>query len=169
MILKRKSEGLEFDVAPKLDGLSKMLDDFGMNPIKVRTRYRNYMSLELVVVISVIMSFKVIPAKEIAAILASSLFLLSTLFILFWETKHAGFQKRATFIGGVVFLVFSVFPVMVLRFFNWGASFDALTMLGWTGSQIHQFANYVFLLFLVCLFIDNFQEVQRLRKLEDEK
>lgn len=138
---------------------------------KNRNRYRQYLSIEALVILLVLGSFRLIPDRQIAAVVASFLFLSSTLGILWWETKYEGYKKRVSFFMLTFFLIFSILPVMGLRFLNWGVPFEDLSLLGLPGQQIHKLSNYLFIGVMIGFFIDShleqvkqFEESQKLER-----
>lgn len=114
--------------------------------MRQRNRYRNFISLEVLVVLIVLASFKFIPNKAIAATLAGSAFFISTAVILWIEKSKAGFQKRPTFWAALIFMLFGVLPIGVLRLMD--QPVDAF----------HKASNYLFLFLLVALFVDSYTE-----------
>jgi hypothetical protein len=137
--------------------------------MKTRNRYRQYLSIEALVVLLVLGSFRLIPDRQIASVVASSLFLFSTLGILFWESKFPGFTRRASFYTLFVFLIFSIIPVMALRFLNWGVPFEELSLMGIPGTQLHQFSNYLFIALMVGFFIDSHVEQVKMLSEQSQK
>lgn len=121
-----------------------------------RNRFRNYLSLEALVVVLVILAFKVIPDKKMASMLTSALFILSTLAIIYWESRYPDFQKRPSFWGAVTFLVVSALPIFAVRLIYWDLPFDEIRVGGITGAEMHKISNYVFILMLVSFFIDSY-------------
>lgn|GEM_PF-2695518 len=138
-----------------------------MRPMRPRSRFRNYVTLEALVVTGVLLAFHFIPVKEKAALVAGTLFLLSTAFILAYESRFPGFTKRATFWGALIFLLASAIPIFTLRLMNWGIPFDQLSLLGVPAAQWHQFSNYLFLILVVCFFIDDYLWKQELFKRDE--
>jgi uncharacterized membrane protein len=136
--------------------------------MKKRNRFRNYLSFEALVILLVILSFRVIPDKKTASMVTSFLFIGSSLGILYWETRYADYRKRASFWGVLVFLVFSAIPVFLLRVLNWDMAFDDIQVAGITGTEMHKFSNYVFILMMICFFIDSYLERIREREREDQ-
>ena len=129
------------------------------NPI---ARYRLFLGLEMAVVIGVILIFRIIENRGIAGSLAGALFLFSTLAILGLEWKQTR-HWTWTMVGGVVFLVFSVLPILVVRALTHGTPFDQAEVMGLKGRWLHQISNYVFLIFLVGIFISLQKERAKLR------
>lgn len=129
--------------------------------MKNRNRYRQYLSIEALVVILVLASFRFIEDRQIAAVVASFLFLSSTLGILFNEKRYPDFVKRVSFYTLLSFLCFSIIPVMSLRFLNWGVPFDELSMLGIPGRDLHKMSNYLFFAVMIGFFVDSHMETVR--------
>jgi hypothetical protein len=136
--------------------------------MKKRNRYRNYLSLEAAVIVLVILCFKFIPDKKTASIFTSLLFLGSSLGILYWESKFAGYLRRPSFWGVMTFLILSAIPVFGLRMVYWDLPFEQIQVAGLTGQDFHQFSNIVFLLMLVCFFMDSFTENVKARQFSED-
>lgn len=135
-----------------------------------RNRYRQYLSIEAGVIILVLASFKFIPDRQIAAVIASFLFLVSTLGIIYWEKKYEGFHKKVSFYALMAFLVLSIIPVMTLRFMNWGIPFENLSMGGIPGTELHKFSNYLFIGLMIAFFIDShLEQVKSLQRQQSER
>lgn len=126
-----------------LDSSPTVWNTFSM---RQRNRYRNYISLEVLVVLIVLGSFKFIPSKEIAATVAGLAFFVSTSLIIWLEVKKTGFKKRPTFWAASLFMVASVLPIGILRLMDQPVD------------VFHKAANYLFLLLLVALFVDSYTE-----------
>jgi hypothetical protein len=119
-----------------------------------RSRFRNYLSLEALVIFGVLVCFQVIPDKKAASIVASLLFLSSSILILYWETRFADFKKRPSFWGTLIFLVVSVLPIFALRLVYWEIPFDQIQMGPVTGAEMHKASNYLFMMMMICFFVD---------------
>ena len=57
-----------------VDFWSEKMDFLGMEILKKRSRYRNYLSIQVIVMIGVMASFKLVPEKQVAAVIAGLLF-----------------------------------------------------------------------------------------------
>jgi len=121
---------------------------------KQRSRFRNYLSLEALVIFLVLICFQVIPDKKAASIVASFLFLSSSSLILYWETKFPDFKKRPSFWGTLIFLVASVLPIFILRLLYWELPFDQIQLGPITGAEMHKASNYLFMMMMLCFFVD---------------
>ena len=120
---------------------------------KIMNRYRSYLFIQIIVVIFVILAFKTIESKKIAAALNTFLFLASTGYILLKERK---IPKSFTFWGSLAFLILGILPIGLLRLFYWESDFNSVSVAGiFTASELHKFSNYPFVILLVCLFIDS--------------
>ncbi len=132
--------------------------------MKKNNRFRNYMRIEVCVILLVLLCFRVMPDKRMASVITSLLFILSSAGILFWEVRFPQFIKRATFWGILVFLDFSALPLFLLRLAYWDLPFEQIEVFGISGSQMHQASSYVFFVMMTCLFVDSYQEIQRQNK-----
>lgn len=133
--------------------------------MKNRNRFRHYLSVQALVVLLVLGTFQMIQDRPIAALVAGSLFLFSTLGIMWWESRYPGYYKRISFIAMSCFLVLSVLPILVLRLVNWGQPFHEIQMFGIFGPQLHQFSNYLFIAVMITFFIDaHLQQVKDLNQ-----
>ena len=131
-----------------------------------RSRYRNYLSLFVLVMLGVILSFRMIPDRKTAGAVAGALFLFSSLFVLFYEMRKEGFLRQATFWGVLVFLLFSVLPIWILRFLDEDIDFANRTLFGITGAQMHNLSNKVFVIMILSIVVDIVRDHKR--KLEQK-
>jgi len=123
----------------------------------IKNRYRIYLFAHIMVVLLVTIFFQTIPERKIAALFAGGLFLLSPLLVLYFEFKSKVLLKRMSTYGALVFLVISAIPILYLRLANWSEEFGTLTLFGFSGVQLHQLSNKVFILMLVCFLVDAFK------------
>jgi len=133
--------------------------------MKKRNRFRNYLSLEALVILLVILSFRMIPDKKTASMVTSFLFIGSTLGILYWETRYPDYRKRASFWGALGFLLLSALPVFFMRIFNWDLAFDDILVAGVSGAEMHKISNYIFMMMMLCFFVDSYRERLKEREL----
>lgn len=129
-----------------------------------RNRFRNYLSIMAFVIIGVLLTFKMIPDKKIASLVASFLFIASSVGVILWERKHPGYQKRPSYWGALAFLVFSALPILAVRLLHWDMNFDDIQVFGISGSLMHKASNNVFIVMMVCFFADAFMETSRQRE-----
>lgn len=122
--------------------------------LNLNNPYRVYIFIQLVVVALVVVLFKVIAEKQVAAVIASLLFIGSAIGILVKELKGKKHLKTFTFWGTCAFLLLSAFPIFLLRVFHWGDDFASLQLLGFSGVSLHKASSYFFILMLISYFID---------------
>jgi hypothetical protein len=136
--------------------------------MKKRNRFRNYLSLEALVIVLVILSFRIIPDKKTASMITSFLFIASSIGIAYWETRYPEFKKRPSFWGPLAFLIFSALPVFFMRISHWDMPFDEIQVAGVSGAEMHKYSNYVFILMMMCFFIDSYLERIKERERENQ-
>lgn len=119
---------------------------------KALTRYYSFLFLELFVVVAVIVIFRLMTDRPTAGVVAGTLFLVSTLFVLFWEWRQA---RRITgaLIGAGLFFLGGVLPILLLRALSWGQDFEQAQLLGIPSGIWHRTSNLFFLFFLVGIFL----------------
>lgn len=112
-------------------------------------RFLIYFVLEVLVIGSVILIFRIVEDRQLAASIAGVLFIFVPLLILFKEVlKHR--SRNWLFLSGhVQFLILFAIPIMSLRLFYWGQPFSDLSLGLIRGEQLHQWANfsYFFMMF----------------------
>lgn len=132
--------------------------------LKLRNPYRNYLSIQAIVIILVIACFHFIPDKKWASVITSFLFIGSSGGIFYYERRLSGYYKRPSYWGALLFLFIGAIPVFVIRLVYWELSFDQIELLGVSGPQMHQFSNYLFMIMMVCFFADSYRETVRARQ-----
>ena len=115
-------------------------------------RYRSFLFFELLIVLLIMGIFKLIPDRPTAGLVAGSVFFVSTLLVIGLEWK---FVRKWTWAlsGGVVFFVFAVLPILVMRYLSWGIPFEEARLFGISGGIWHRASNYLYLLMLAGIFI----------------
>ena len=119
------------------------------NPIR---RYSVFMGIELLVVLIVMGLFKVVSDLALGGLIAGAVFLLSTLVILVIEWKIRRAWTMAL-IGGLIFFLGGVLPILLLRLMTWGEPFKAAQIGPITGDFLHRTSNFLYLIFLVGIFM----------------
>lgn len=127
----------------------------------MKNRFRDYLRIQLLVAVGVFTTFAVMKDKQIASLITSTLFVSSCSVILWLESKHSGFLRRASFVSTTLFLVLLALPIFAFRLFFWGVLFSEIEWLGFRPAFLHQVSNIAFLLMLVCYFIDSFLSEKR--------
>ncbi len=134
------------------------------NILKPRSRYRNYLSLSVLVMLAVAGSFRFLQ-NPAAGMIAGSVFLASTVLVLVIEFRFPKYYRRPTFWGAAGFLVLSVLPILALRLLGWEKPFDQLALFGISGPQLHSMSNILYFVMVGCFFMDSVIE-NRKRLLE---
>lgn len=100
----------------------------------------------------VMMLFRFIDEKRVAALFAGAGFLiLPTLFLVheaLLRRSGKAFSKLHSFIC-LEFLIFSSLPIFLLRVLNWDADFSQLSIFGVSASFLHRFSNTNYMLLLL--------------------
>lgn len=120
-------------------------------------RYRYYLVLQVLVIVLVILNFKFIEARKVAALVASAIFLGSSSFILGYEYFKGWGLRSLTFWAGLFFLLTSVLPLIVLRLYFWETAFEEIEIYGLRAESMHHWSNKVFMVILAAHFIDSFR------------
>jgi hypothetical protein len=108
----------------------------------------------LVNVIAVMMAFRMIPEKQVAAVCAGAMFLIFPSIILFLEAK----QKRRTSLTCIsIYLFFLIFAVPMLgtRIWFWGQDFSTLHIWGLSAPKFHSFSNFGFFGIALAIYLEN--------------
>ena len=110
--------------------------------------YRWLLAFNFFVVLAVMALFRWIENREIASVFAGSLFLLSPSLTLISEWRLHQSWKSFAAITSLIFLLLSALPIFLLRLMNWGVPFENLSLVGFSGPQLHQASNGMFFLML---------------------
>jgi hypothetical protein len=133
------------------------------------SKHRKYIFLQLVIVVLVILSFRLIPEKRMASLVATSLFLLGAGFVLLMEAKTSQGRKGLSFLSTLIFVLFFVVPIIVLRIKSWDGVFELESLFGITGGQLHRGSNVAFMVMLSCYFFESLKEARLKASLKAEK
>ena len=109
----------------------------------------------------VLILFKVIDDKTLAAMLAGAgfvlwplIFLINELFVM-QRSKHK--LSIIHLIGCLQFLILFALPIMYLRISNLNAPFNELSLLGVPGSQLHRFSNISYMIMTVAVVYASYE------------
>lgn len=119
-------------------------------------RFRGYMLGQGLLTLGVMMIFRVIGDRQVAGLIAGTLFILGPSIVIGNEIRLGEWKRRASFWGSLAFLALSSLPIFLLRMLNYGQPFESLSLAGISGPRLHQFSNYFFIVILVGFFIDSF-------------
>ena len=106
-----------------------------------RNRFLAYLLIQFVVIVAVMVIFRVIPDRQIAATVAGFLFVTMPVGLMFWEYKQAEVQETIWFVTMLQFWTIFALPILGLRLFNWGVPFENLSFLGLPGPALHYWSS----------------------------
>lgn len=113
-----------------------------------RNAYLGYLLIQLMTIVFVMLFFKYIGDRQIAATAAGSLFVGIPLGMLFFELKRTGFKSRLWAIIVLQFWILFALPILGLRILNWGVPFEDLSFLGISGPMLHQWSSKSYMLMM---------------------
>ncbi|UOF02880.1 hypothetical protein [Bdellovibrio reynosensis] len=106
-----------------------------------RNRFLYYLIAELVVIVLVMVIFRFIPDRQIAATTAGFLFVGLPLGMMVLEYRGAGLEQFYWFVAVLQFWTLFALPILGLRLANWGVPFDQLSFIGISGPSLHQWSS----------------------------
>ena len=119
------------------------------------SRYNFYLLGHGLIVVAVICFFRIIPDTKIAALCAGTLFLLGPSWVILSEFKNKAGWRSLSFFAAALFLCLSALPILILRLANWGTPFSELSLLGFSGPELHQYSNHIYLIMLAAFAADS--------------
>ncbi len=114
-----------------------------------RNVYLGYLLAQLVTIIFVVLFFKYIGDRQIAATAAGSLFVGVPLGMLLVEFRRTGFKSKVWMFVVLQFWILFALPIMGLRIFNWGVPFEDLSFFGVSGPFLHRWSSKSYMLMMV--------------------
>ncbi|MGE3975154.1 MAG: hypothetical protein AB7F59_11575 [Bdellovibrionales bacterium] len=108
---------------------------------------------EVVVIFMVIALFKSFD-RQIAGLLAGSLFSFLGIFIGLKLVKTRVFLKTATFWWLFVYMFYSVIPMLLTRLKNWDSDFEQIQIWGMMGPEFHQISERIYLILIFATLFD---------------
>lgn len=115
-------------------------------------RFLAYLAVQVLVIISVILIFKLMSDVKIASTVAGVLFVVLPVALGGYEWKGHGFERKIFFAGLLQFWIFFALPILGLRLFNWDAAFSDLSVFGVPGPLLHKYANTSYLIMMALTF-----------------
>lgn len=121
-------------------------------------RWRPWIELALLLahVGAVILLFRLIEDRRLAATLAGALFLEIGFVVVTLEWIWGRRFESIAFWTAVVFLLVSAIPIMGLRLAYWETPFAQTAVFGVTGPQLHAVSSWVYLSMIVGVFAEFF-------------
>lgn len=108
---------------------------------------------QLLIVFMVMGLFRVIADRQIAATIAGLLFVISPCLWLSVLWRQVSLKYWWFYLGILQFWVLFALPVFLLRILNWGAEFESLSILGFSGPFLHQWSSKSYMLMVLTSFL----------------
>lgn len=134
----------EFQPLPALSCLVQWTNFSDMR----RNAFFGYLIAEVTVIILVMVFFKFISDRQIAATLAGILFVGLPLLMMILEYRRAGFKEGVWFLAVLQFWIVFALPILGLRIFNWGVPFEELSFLGFPGPVLHKWSSKSYMIMM---------------------
>lgn len=123
-------------------------------------------SILLITIPIVILLFKFIEERKIAATLAGFLFLTVGLTLVSLEWRRLRGAQSILFWSAWFFLFASVFPILGLRLANWDRPFDETALFGITGPSFHHYSNAIYIMMVVAWGIEALRDFRSRQSLK---
>lgn len=122
--------------------------------------YRVQFTILAIWVPVVILIFKMIEDRQLAAVIAGAGFIFWPLFFLSYELLKKDKVDRSNIhlIGCLQFLVLFAIPLFLLRILNWGVSFNDLNLLGVPATQLHRLSNISYLVMTLAIVYSSYRD-----------
>ncbi|MFM6930526.1 MAG: hypothetical protein ACKOX6_18835 [Bdellovibrio sp.] len=106
-----------------------------------RNRFLGYLLVQFVVIVAVMVIFRTIEERQIAATVAGCLFVVMPVGLMFWEYKRARVDETIWFVTVLQFWTVFALPILGMRLLNWGVPFESLSFLGMSGPALHYWSS----------------------------
>ena len=126
-----------------------------------RNRFFGYLLVQFVVIVAVMVIFRTIEERQIAATVAGFLFVTMPVGLMCWEYKHAEFQETIWFVTVLQFWTIFALPILGLRLLNWGVPFENLSFLGLPGPALHYWSSKSYMVMMVVTAIRGWKLLKR--------
>lgn len=135
--------------------------DMKTTPFQKRNRYRNYLTVGLLVFLAVLAVFRLIEDRQTAGVLAGALFTLvfSSIFVI--EVRKPAPWTRFTLYGVGLFLASSALPIFLLRLIYWGKPWSDVSIFGIAATELHFISSRVYVAMMICFFVDSMIEQKK--------
>lgn len=104
---------------------------------------------EVIVIFLVMMIFRFIPDRQIAATVAGVLFVGLPVIMMALEYRRARFAESYWYLAVLQFWVLFALPILGLRLMNWGVPFDQLSVFGVPGPLLHQISSKSYIVMMI--------------------
>ncbi|WP_413585086.1 hypothetical protein [Bdellovibrio sp. HCB274] len=114
-----------------------------------RNRFLEYLVIQGLVIVAVMVIFASISDRQVAATIAGVLFVAVPLGLMAWEHQRAGFKEAVWYAGVLQFWVIFALPILGIRLMNWGVPFDQLSFWGIPGPLLHSWSSKSYMVMIV--------------------
>lgn len=130
--------------------------------MKLLNRRVQFMILGLWVPV-VLLLFKLIEDRSLAAVLAGVGFIVWPLLFLVLEFKFRSFTLYSKIhrVGCLQFLILFAIPLFAVRILNWGVPFSELSLAGVRASTIHQYSNGSYLIMIIMVAMSSYEDLKK--------
>ena len=118
-----------------------------------RKRFLIYLLVQAAVILAVIIIFKVILDRQIAATVAGTLFVLAPMGLMISEYCRAGLYERVWFLSVLQFWIVFALPILGIRLMNWGVPFDQLSFWGVSGPVLHEWSSKSYMIMVLVTIV----------------
>lgn len=116
--------------------------------------FRTFFILEIVVILLVITTFKLVPTRIMAGAIAGSFFVVLGAWIFFSGLRDRQVLKSASFVMGTIHLFVVALPMMITRFLNASSAFTDIQILGLPGPLFHRLSTAVYFALMMATIFD---------------
>lgn len=109
---------------------------------------------EILTSLAVIGVFRTIPEKQVAALVAGTLFVGLGFYIVMGGFWDLAFRKSFSFVVGLIHLLATSVPMLSVRAIYYGEEFSTLSIWGLSGPTFHRLSEGVYLLLLIGTLTD---------------
>lgn len=111
--------------------------------------FSKYLFWQAFVIGIVLVIFKMIADRQIAATAAGVLFVGLPLVMIIKEFSRAQFENKIWYFAVLQFWLFFALPILSIRLLNWGVAFDQLSFFGVPGPLLHQWSSKSYMLMML--------------------
>lgn len=106
-----------------------------------RNAFLGYLIAQVIVIVLVMVIFKFIPDRQIAATVAGVLFVGLPVVLMALEYRRAELSQFFWFVAVLQFWTLFALPILGIRLLNWGVPFEELSFIGIPGPVLHQWSS----------------------------
>ncbi|WP_374078249.1 hypothetical protein [Bdellovibrio bacteriovorus] len=114
-----------------------------------RNAFLGYLIAQVIVIVLVMVIFKFIPDRQIAATVAGVLFVGLPVVLMVLEYRRAELSQFFWFVAVLQFWTLFALPILGIRLLNWGVPFEELSFLGIPGPVLHQWSSKSYMVMML--------------------